>query len=58
MHEAALLDLIWTVIPLICNVIVSNGGVSIEAGERLKAKSTMSPFCPPLGDLDGGQSFN
>jgi len=27
-----LLDLIWTVIPLICEVIVSNGGLSIEAG--------------------------
>lgn len=36
-QEAALLDLIWTVIPLICNVIVSNDGISIEAGERVKA---------------------
>lgn len=52
LHGAALLDLIWTVTPLICKVIVSNGGISIEAGKQAKAsecKSTMPP--PPPTDL-------
>lgn len=50
-YEAALLDLIWTVIPLICNVIVSNGGVSKETSERVKlleSESTMFSFCLPV----------
>lgn len=49
LHGAALLDLIWTVTPLICKVIVSNGEISIVASKQVKAsegKSTM-PTPPP-----------
>ena len=46
-HGAALLGLIWTVIPLICKVIVSNDESLLRPGEQVKAYECKSTIPPP-----------
>lgn len=46
LRGAALLDFIWTVTPLICKVIVSNGELLFRPANKRRPRSA-SQRCPP-----------